>query len=66
MPIFEFVCGKCGKEFERLVFSSELNPPNCPDCDSSDVTKILSVFSSSSIERGLGSSCGHTAGSGHS
>lgn len=66
MPIFEFVCGKCGNEFERLVFSSDQETLKCPDCDSSDVTKILSVFSSSAIERGLGSSCGHGATGGHS
>lgn len=66
MPIFEFVCGKCGKEFERLVFSSDIEPVKCPACDSAEVTKILSVFSSSAIEKGLGSSCGHSAGGAHS
>lgn len=66
MPIFEFVCGKCGKEFERLVFSSDLETLRCPECDSNDVTKILSVFSSSAIDRGLGSSCGHSGSSGYS
>jgi putative FmdB family regulatory protein len=66
MPIFEFVCGKCGEEFERLVFSSGLGDVKCPKCDSDDVTKILSVFSSSPIERSLGSSCSHGASGGHS
>ena len=66
MPIFEFVCYKCGKEFERLVFSSDKGYLECPDCGCSYVTKILSVFSSSAIEKGLGSSCGHSGGAGHS
>ena len=66
MPIFEFVCSKCGKEFERLVFSSDLDTLRCPDCDSSEITRMLSVFSSSGIEKSLGGSCGHSASGGHS
>ncbi len=66
MPIFEFVCSSCGKEFERLVFSSDLETLRCPDCDSPEITKILSVFSSSGIEKSLGASCGHGAPGGRS
>lgn len=41
MPIYEFVCNKCGNEFEELVFSTEL--PACPRCGTADTQKMLSA-----------------------
>lgn len=40
MPIFEYVCGKCGKEFEELVFG-DVTPP-CPQCSSTKTRKLMS------------------------
>ena len=31
MPIYEYVCKKCGKEFEVLVFNKD-EKPECPAC----------------------------------
>jgi len=67
MPMYEFVCRKCGKRFE------ELRPPRletfgltCPACASTKVEKVLSSFaaggSSSGKGAGGGSSCGAGAG----
>lgn len=47
MPIFEYRCGKCEKDFEKLVLSSQTKPPVCPECGSKKVTQQLSRFSSS-------------------
>ena len=66
MPIFEFKCEECGKEFERLVFSSDSEKPGCPACGSTNTTKEFSVFSCSNIERGLASSCGSSSSGGFS
>ncbi len=41
MPIYEYVCDSCGKEFEELVFSDE--PPACPACASAATHKLLSA-----------------------
>ena len=41
MPIYEYVCGNCGKEFELLVRGSE--KPVCPACGKSKLNKQLSV-----------------------
>ena len=30
MPIYEYTCTKCGKDFEELVFGDAL--PACPHC----------------------------------
>jgi putative FmdB family regulatory protein len=59
MPIYEFVCSKCSKEFEKLVLgaSSEVS---CPECGSSKVERQMSVFGVKSEGRftsSLGSSC---------
>lgn len=40
MPIYEYQCQKCGKQFEQLVFGDE--SPNCPKCDSPKVGKLMS------------------------
>lgn len=45
VPIFEFVCGKCGHRFEELVPSS-YQEVECPACGSLDTQKQISSFSS--------------------
>jgi putative FmdB family regulatory protein len=57
MPIFEFKCDRCGKEFERVVFGSETDGVDCPECGSSDTKKQMSVFSSSGLSKDTGSAC---------
>jgi putative FmdB family regulatory protein len=42
MPIFEFKCQKCSREFEKLVRVST-DVPVCPDCQSAEVEKMLSL-----------------------
>ncbi len=44
MPIFEFICQKCGKEFERLVFRSD-EAVQCPECGQESVNKLMSTCS---------------------
>ncbi len=62
MPLFDFICRACGKEFEALVMGS--SKPHCPECQSEDLQKQMSVFarrsggdSSSSGSSGSGSGC---------
>ena len=40
MPIYEYCCDKCGKEFEELVFDD--STPACPYCGSSLTHKLMS------------------------
>jgi putative FmdB family regulatory protein len=42
MPLFEYECRACGRQFEYLSRSSE--KARCPSCDSLDLQKLLSVF----------------------
>ncbi|MBL8814677.1 MAG: zinc ribbon domain-containing protein [Planctomyces sp.] len=43
MPMFEFACEKCEKEFEMLVDRNE--SPVCPHCGSTRLEKLMSVSS---------------------
>jgi len=53
MPIYEYSCRDCGKEFEELVPSNVKENPPCPSCRSPRTDKKISTFSS-----GGGGSCG--------
>ena len=70
MPLFEYECRACHREFELLVReSTELA---CPECHSHDLEKRLSVFAVSAPSRAQASSptlgpcgsCGHPDGPG--
>jgi putative FmdB family regulatory protein len=52
MPIYEYRCNTCGKEFEQLVNRGE--ETRCKHCGSKDLKKLLSVVGS--IRMGSGSS----------
>ncbi len=44
MPIYEYYCSQCGKEFEKLlpISDPDVNSPECPDCQSHNTHKRLS------------------------
>jgi putative FmdB family regulatory protein len=42
MPIYEYRCKKCEKEFETLVLGRER--PECPSCQSQSLERLLSTF----------------------
>ncbi|RIK39644.1 MAG: FmdB family transcriptional regulator [Chloroflexi bacterium] len=45
MPLYEFVCTRCGATFEQLVRSANnLDGVLCPTCQSTQVQKKLSTF----------------------
>ncbi|MBF0528279.1 MAG: zinc ribbon domain-containing protein [Deltaproteobacteria bacterium] len=55
MPIYEFCCGQCGKEFEEIVRSST-EKVTCPGCQSQEVQKQMSKVSFKSSGKFTGSS----------
>ncbi len=64
MPIYEYQCGKCGKEFECLVFGGE-TPKGCPACHHKNVKRMMSACGFKSkggggetVRSSAGSSCG--------
>ncbi len=41
MPIYEFQCRQCDRQFETLVRSSDV--VTCPGCSSEDLKKLISA-----------------------
>ncbi|MBA4176571.1 MAG: zinc ribbon domain-containing protein [Leptothrix sp. (in: Bacteria)] len=71
MPIFEYACQDCGREFETLVRSHTV--PTCPQCHSTQLSKRLSVFATATptaeaaaapVMPGPCGTCGHPDGPG--
>jgi putative FmdB family regulatory protein len=63
MPIFEYVCKGCGKQFEAIVLGSK--EAECPQCSGRELEQQLSKFAAHShSSSGSGSMpCGAPAGS---
>ena len=71
MPLYEYACQQCEREFETLVRAGET--PECPSCHGTDLQRRLSVFAAHT--KGAGSvtampgpgacgTCGDPRGSG--
>ena len=43
MPIFEYICKDCGRDFERIVPRYD-SQTECLHCNSENIEKQLSVF----------------------
>lgn len=63
MPLYEYTCNKCGRDFTVLLLKSD-EKPSCPTpgCKSEEVTKKLSVFSCAVPSGTSGSSFGGGGG----
>lgn len=53
MPIFEYTCLDCGKDFETIVFKSS-EKVCCPACKTEHIEKKLSKFAFKGSERFVG------------
>jgi putative FmdB family regulatory protein len=68
VPLYEYACRKCSRQFEELVFGHAT--PVCPACHSTDVERLLSAFAvphsekSSSAPEGPCGTCGDPRGPG--
>lgn len=67
MPIYEYACGDCGREFETLVRTGVT--PECPACHSHALEKKLSATAATGLaaahrHAGPCGSCGHPSGPG--
>ena len=67
MPIYEYICLDCKKEYEILRSFSEANKSvTCEECGSENVKRKLSVFyaqSGGSTISGMGGGCSSCASS---
>jgi putative FmdB family regulatory protein len=46
MPVYEFSCSKCQKEFDAVLSVKEKDQgeAKCPDCGGTDVNQLMSSF----------------------
>jgi putative FmdB family regulatory protein len=44
MPIYEFLCKKCGNRFEALVSIGGEKGVSCKNCGNNDIVKLVSSF----------------------
>lgn len=66
MPIYEFKCKDCGAVFEHLQLSSAAKQPNCPRCQSGQLEKRFSNFSTPKGGTFCPAGCGESGCCGHS
>ena len=52
MPLYEYTCQKCEHTFEALVFNGET--PECPECQSQKLERLISVPGQPRVEDGGG------------
>ena len=50
MPLYEYKCNTCGKNMELLLSNSKKSPA-CKYCNSKDLTRLLSTFSTSAKDK---------------
>ncbi|MDA8417870.1 MAG: zinc ribbon domain-containing protein [Desulfobacteraceae bacterium] len=43
MPLYDYLCRRCGHEFELLVMGND--QPSCPQCHGEELDKRMSGFS---------------------
>jgi putative FmdB family regulatory protein len=64
MPLFEYTCAHCGHRFEKLILSAKrAKELRCPECNSQEVDKNISMFGSMS-KGATGASAANCAPSG--
>jgi putative FmdB family regulatory protein len=49
MPMYEYKCKACGREYEELVPFSATEHPPCPNCNSGDVERKISACASTGL-----------------
>lgn len=62
MPMYEFKCCNCGRQFEELVFSSNYSADEivCPSCGTSNAEQRISAAAIGGSSYPSGSSCSST------
>lgn len=67
MPIFDFSCQDCGKKFDLMISNQNKDQVKCPECGSSQVKQLLSMFStggSKTVQPSCSAGCATAASGG--
>lgn len=47
MPLFDFLCQKCGYKFDVMTSNADKDKVKCPECQTLDIKQLLSLFNTS-------------------
>lgn len=61
MPIFEYKCGACGHQFEKITSRAMADEVDCEKCESAKTERLLSVFGVASGSKSSDLPCGEGA-----
>jgi putative FmdB family regulatory protein len=62
VPLYEYVCRKCTRQFEELIFGDA--KPSCPSCKTGEVERVLSVVAVGKAQAEPPPGCGSCANRG--
>jgi putative FmdB family regulatory protein len=65
MPLYEYECKDCSQQVEILVNRAD-DKPECPECGSKKLSKLLSVIGSPVVSNGSRASVPEPGGCGRS
>lgn len=57
MPIFDFLCQNCGNKFDVMISNADKNKVQCPECKSTQVKQMLSLFNTGRTGKSVPTSC---------
>jgi putative FmdB family regulatory protein len=58
MPLFEYRCRDCGREFESLVSSRTAEAVRCPQCQGAAVERLIALPATARVaEEGFPTNC---------
>ena len=50
MPVYEYECGKCGKQSSHLIGADSMEAVECPSCGATGLHRLVSRFSRGRFE----------------
>lgn len=58
MPIYEYLCTECDREFETLVSAAKAEQTSCPACGAAHPRRLMSVIAGMAGRSSSGSMAG--------
>lgn len=57
MPVYTFVCEKCGEKFTKMVSIKDKEHLTCPDCHGNDLRQVFGRFNYVKVSKKYNPGC---------
>ncbi|MGI6405155.1 MAG: FmdB family zinc ribbon protein [Syntrophaceticus sp.] len=57
MPVYTFICEKCGQKFTKLVALKDKEHVTCPDCKGNDLKQVFGRFNYVKVSKKYNPGC---------